>query len=228
MTSTTYYLHSHSTLGAGFAGGNANPIPGAGTRRLFPGTAATSPCSPSKPVVAALPSLPSRPALLPDSFLNLLYPGTLKTRADAPIPTMRDGPRGSGTPGNKKEEHMRSVHRRNSLWGAGKQLTCCAIALAVALLFSAAIPSAHAAGHRRVLLSQATAAYPEIARRMRVSGPTTLMVTILPNGSVAAVQTRSGHPLLLRAAEEAIRQWRYAPADETSTISVTINFDLKP
>jgi TonB family protein len=61
---------------------------------------------------------------------------------------------------------------------------------------------------------------------MRVSGSIMLRITILPNGHVAEVQFEKGHPLLLRAAEDAVRHWRYAAATETTTQTVQVNFDL--
>ena len=85
---------------------------------------------------------------------------------------------------------------------------------------------AHAANGERTLLKRAQPVYPELARRMRVYGQIRLTVSILPNGDVSSVRLESGHPLLVNAAEDAVRQWKYAAAPETTTTSVTVRFDL--
>lgn len=53
--------------------------------------------------------------------------------------------------------------------------------------------------------------YPEIARRARVSGTVHLTGVIAKDGSVRSLEIRDGHPLLARAAVEAVRQWIYRP-----------------
>ncbi len=94
------------------------------------------------------------------------------------------------------------------------------------LIFALGPFAAHAAGGERALLKKAQPVYPELARRMRVYGLIRLTVSILPNGNVSNVQLESGHPLLVNAAEDAVRQWKYAAAPETTTTSVTVRFDL--
>ena len=51
--------------------------------------------------------------------------------------------------------------------------------------------------------------YPEIARVARVSGIVVLECTIDPSGRVTDARIVTGHPLLDKAALEAVRQWRY-------------------
>lgn len=54
--------------------------------------------------------------------------------------------------------------------------------------------------------------YPAQARLHHVEGEVQLEVTIDRNGHVQEVHPLSGHPILIQAAEEAVRQWRYAPS----------------
>ena len=70
-------------------------------------------------------------------------------------------------------------------------------------------------GQRKVL-SKALPQYPEFARRMNLAGTVKLAVTVAPNGSVKSVQTVGGNPVLLRAAEDAIHKWKWAPATQES------------
>jgi protein TonB len=51
--------------------------------------------------------------------------------------------------------------------------------------------------------------YPDIARVARVSGIVVVECTIDPSGQVTDARVLTGHPLLDRAALDAVRQWRY-------------------
>jgi protein TonB len=54
--------------------------------------------------------------------------------------------------------------------------------------------------------------YPALARQARLQGIVKLRVTIGPDGHVNNIVLRSGHPLLVPAAVEAVKTWRYDPA----------------
>ncbi|HEV7220776.1 MAG: energy transducer TonB [Terriglobales bacterium] len=66
--------------------------------------------------------------------------------------------------------------------------------------------------------------YPEIARRMGISGTVRLAIVIAPNGSVKTTSPVGGHPLLLNAAMDAVKKWKFESASETSTETVEIKF----
>jgi TonB family protein len=53
--------------------------------------------------------------------------------------------------------------------------------------------------------------YPEIAKRMRISGPVMLMANINEEGLVSDVQVISGNTILIDTAIKAVKQWRYSP-----------------
>jgi protein TonB len=53
--------------------------------------------------------------------------------------------------------------------------------------------------------------YPPLARQAGISGLVKLQATIAPDGTVRELRVISGHPLLIRAAESAVRTWRYRP-----------------
>jgi len=53
--------------------------------------------------------------------------------------------------------------------------------------------------------------YPPQARMARVDGAVSLRATVGTDGKVKEVRVISGHPLLVRAAVDAVRQWRYKP-----------------
>jgi protein TonB len=73
--------------------------------------------------------------------------------------------------------------------------------------------------------------YPPLARQVRVQGTVVLRAVISREGTIENLQVLSGHPLLVRAAMDAVRQWRYRPyvlngePVEVET-QVTVNFVL--
>ena len=61
------------------------------------------------------------------------------------------------------------------------------------------------------LLLKVAPVYPAIAVQARVSGPVVLEAEIDEEGNVAEVKIVSGHPLLVNAAAQAVKQWKYSP-----------------
>jgi periplasmic protein TonB len=53
--------------------------------------------------------------------------------------------------------------------------------------------------------------YPSIARQARVQGQVVLRAMISREGTIENLQVLNGHPMLVRAAVDAVRQWRYRP-----------------
>jgi protein TonB len=53
--------------------------------------------------------------------------------------------------------------------------------------------------------------YPPLARAARISGVVRLIGIIARDGTIRNLQLVSGHPLLTRAAIEAVQQWVYQP-----------------
>lgn len=54
--------------------------------------------------------------------------------------------------------------------------------------------------------------YPDLARRMNISGTVKVEVVVLPNGTVKDARVVGGHPVLAGAAVDAARKWRFEPA----------------
>ena len=76
----------------------------------------------------------------------------------------------------------------------------------------------------RPILTKVIPRYPDLARPMRLAGTVKLTVTVASNGSVTSVQAVGGHPLLLKAAEDAIYRWKWAPASADSQESIELRF----
>ena len=53
--------------------------------------------------------------------------------------------------------------------------------------------------------------YPALARQARIQGTVVLRAVVNREGTIQDLQVISGHPLLVQAAINAVRQWRYRP-----------------
>lgn len=76
----------------------------------------------------------------------------------------------------------------------------------------------------RKALFKPTPRYPEVARRMSLSGTVKVEITVAPNGEVKNANVIGGHPVLVDAALEAVKRWKYEPAKAESVITVQFNF----
>jgi TonB family protein len=61
------------------------------------------------------------------------------------------------------------------------------------------------------LIKKVEPAYPPLARQTRISGTVRLHAIIGKDGAVQEVEVVSGHPLLIQAAMNAVKQWVYQP-----------------
>ena len=66
--------------------------------------------------------------------------------------------------------------------------------------------------------------YPDIARRMSIAGTVKLSVVVAPNGTVKSSKAIGGHPVLVNAAIDAIKQWRFESAPTESSGIVEFKF----
>ncbi len=62
-----------------------------------------------------------------------------------------------------------------------------------------------------MLIRKVEPLYPVLARSARISGDVVLKAIINKQGEIQDLQLVSGHPMLVPAAIEAVRQWRYRP-----------------
>ncbi len=61
------------------------------------------------------------------------------------------------------------------------------------------------------LINKVQPVYPPIAKNARIQGTVVLQAVISKNGVVENLHAVSGHPMLIPAAVEAVKQWRYKP-----------------
>ncbi len=61
------------------------------------------------------------------------------------------------------------------------------------------------------IIKRVVPVYPDLARRTGISGVVRLQAIIAADGSISELTVLSGHPFLVRAAIDAVKQWRYRP-----------------
>ncbi len=76
----------------------------------------------------------------------------------------------------------------------------------------------------RKIVSRVIPVYPELARRMNLEGSVKLLVIVAPNGTVKSIQAVGGSPVLLKAAENSVYKFRWAPAKDESKELVEMKF----
>ena len=72
--------------------------------------------------------------------------------------------------------------------------------------------------------------YPELARETGVEGRVSLTCVIGHDGSVKKIEVRKGHPLLIKAAIDAVTQWKFKPLvlnGQAVEMETTVNIDFQ-
>jgi TonB family protein len=77
---------------------------------------------------------------------------------------------------------------------------------------------------KRKVKTKTSPAYPELAKRMNVSGKVKIEVVITPDGHVKSTRVVGGHPLLVQACQDAVKEWKFVPAPEETTQVVEFEF----
>lgn len=76
----------------------------------------------------------------------------------------------------------------------------------------------------RKIKTRVTPQYPELARKVRISGIVRVELTVTAEGTVKDVKELGGNPVLLEALVRAVKQWKYEPASKESVVEVKAAF----
>jgi TonB family protein len=76
----------------------------------------------------------------------------------------------------------------------------------------------------RKVKTRVSPTYPELARRMSVRGTVKIVVVVSPNGNLKDAKVVGGNPILVNAALEAVKKWKFEPAQDESAGTVEFNF----
>jgi len=93
-----------------------------------------------------------------------------------------------------------------------------------ALLAVAPLSAQSRSDVQRRVVKQVAPTYPEIAKSMRIHGTVKVALRVAPNGSIVSAEVLGGHPLLAKAAIDAVRQWRYETRSQHTSEVVAVEF----
>jgi len=111
-----------------------------------------------------------------------------------------------------------SIHFTRAGWAA-------AALLGAALLASPALRAQQdEPGAPRRVTHRVMPQYPAVARRMHLEGTVKMSATVASDGGVKSVKTLGGNAVLVIAAEQAVRLWRYEPSTKETTEAVALVF----
>jgi len=102
-----------------------------------------------------------------------------------------------------------------------------AVATTAALVFSGASGFAQSGStdeSKRKVKTKTAPMYPDLAKRMNVTGKVKIEVVITPEGRVKSTRVVGGHPLLVQACQDAVKEWKFVPAPEETTQVVEFEF----
>jgi len=77
----------------------------------------------------------------------------------------------------------------------------------------------------RKVLSRVLPAYPELARRTNVSGTVKLDALVASDGKVKATEVIGGNPILVQAAVDAVRKWRFEASAQQTKERIELKFN---
>src|ERR1700730_2063151 len=66
--------------------------------------------------------------------------------------------------------------------------------------------------------------YPELAKRLNIVGKAKIEVTISPEGKVKNSRAVGGHPVLVQACQDAVKEWKFVAGPEESKQIVECDF----
>jgi TonB family protein len=71
---------------------------------------------------------------------------------------------------------------------------------------------------KRKVKTRISPIYPELAKRMNVTGKVKIEVVVAPDGHVKSTRVVGGHPLLVQSCQDAVKEWKFTPGEETTQI----------
>lgn len=68
--------------------------------------------------------------------------------------------------------------------------------------------------------------YPPLARQTWIQGKVTVSVSVYRDGTASVAKEGKGHPLVLGAAEENLKTWRFQPNDSREAIPLEVDYEF--
>jgi TonB family protein len=77
----------------------------------------------------------------------------------------------------------------------------------------------------RRVKSKVAPVYPELARKMNITGTVKVEVVVSPNGTIKDARVVGGHPVLASSALDAVKKWRFEPGVAETTGVIDFKFE---
>jgi TonB family protein len=77
---------------------------------------------------------------------------------------------------------------------------------------------------KRKVKSRTSTTYPDLARRLGITGKVRIEIIIGPDGRVKTARAVGGHPVLVQACMDSVKEWRFEPAPEETTQIIEFEF----
>jgi TonB family protein len=112
-----------------------------------------------------------------------------------------------------------------------KRLLATGLGVALLLSGSAFVPrklfaqDASSEEGKRKVRSKVVPEYPALAKQMNVTGKVKIETTIAADGHVLSTRVVGGSPLLVNAALDALKKWRFEPASKDTTEIIEFEFN---
>ena len=101
------------------------------------------------------------------------------------------------------------------------------IAVAVTLLMQVSAQTNSAPASGRAVTSRIAPAYPELAKKMHIQGIVRVEAGVRPNGTVKSTRILGGNPVLIEAASDAVKLWKFVPGPAETTEVVQLSFEAQ-
>ena len=115
---------------------------------------------------------------------------------------------------------MPVAERRNGVF-VGRARSFHLAALLLTLMFAGAL---WAQDVPRKAIAKTAPSYPELAKRMHVTGKVRVEVDIAASGAVNNARLVGGNPVFEKSAIDAVKQWRFEPASKETKAVIVLEF----
>jgi len=98
-------------------------------------------------------------------------------------------------------------------------------AMCAMLVIGMSLPGLNAvAQEHRKAISHPAPVYPEIAKRMQLTGVVKVQVVVGADGGIKETRVIGGHPIFVNIVQDTLKNWKYAPASGETTLVLEFNF----
>ena len=77
----------------------------------------------------------------------------------------------------------------------------------------------------RRVIARVAPSYPDLARKMHLQGTVRIEAVVRANGVVKSARVLGGNPVLVDAASDAVKRWKFEPGPNETTQVVQLTFE---